>query len=199
MIPRRHVYAAFLGAMVGLIGGGIGYVMADEFPYPFKWDTSVSIYVESRIPYGSDVQWVTGDWDSRTDLGMSYCGQDQNCGNVIHYDAYYGDSEPPAWADPHWQSTPCFNEYHQITGDCNTTNHKVDWAVVYYNTYHSEDWDETEEVQYTANHEMAHSFGLAHNNCSTASILHPGIYRFCGQPYYYYLQTHDINDVNNKY
>ena len=170
----------------------VGLAFAHDFSLPFKWDTDVTITVESRIPQSAHVHSAADDYDDNTDLTVKRCSPDSECGNVIHYDGYYGPSEPVAWASPYSYSVKCTNDEHELTGYCNETNHKVDFAYIYYNTHYT--YDDL-LVAVLARHEMGHVWGLNHTPCSVASVMKPGT---C-QNQYGNLQQHDKNDVNAKY
>ncbi len=136
------------------------------------------------------------NWSTRSaslDLAVNRCSPDSECGNVIHYDGYYGPTEPPAWADVLSESEPCFDNDHVLNGYCNETNHKSDFSYIYYNTEYSYSNDLI--FAYITRHEMGHVWGLRHPACSVVSVMKDGT---CGTVYGY-LTTHDISDMNAKY
>ena len=171
----------------------VAVVSAHNYPTSYKWDTGDTITVESRIPQSTYVHSAADDYDDNTDLAVNRCSPDSECGNVIHYDGYYGPTEPPAWADVLSESEPCFDNDHDLNGYCNETNHKSDFSYIYYNTEYS--YSNNAIYAVIARHEMGHVWGLRHPACSVVSVMRDGI---CGT-LYGYLTTHDISDMNAKY
>ena len=170
-------------------------VFAHDYSPPYKWDTGVTITVESRMPHSADVHSAADDYDDNTDLAVNRCSPNSNCGNVIHYDGYYGPAEPPAWADPLSQMEPCSDDDHVVNGYCNETNHKVDFSYIYYNTA----YNYAPLVSVITLHEMGHVWGLDHTSCSKVSVMKPGPGTCQGSVQYAYLTQHDIDDINAKY
>jgi len=181
---------------------------AYEFSPPFKWEwDETDIVVEDRgYEYQSEIIGATVDYgDDDTDIDTTYSTSGSN---IIHLLGDYEGENIVAFADPMSHSTPCFDEDHYLTGDCDTSDNRVDFAYIYWNTgadpqgYPDFEYPWTSEVaQYISRHEMGHVFGFAHPpptpGCSVQTVmLTPEM--GCST-FYIQLTSHDNTNINNKY
>lgn len=154
----------------------------------WRWEyPQTSIIVENRTSdFGSYVGYGDADYNSNTDLTIYRCADYGYCGNLIHFQGNYGDSGWAAKANPYSDGVPCWN-----TSYCNTTNHRVDYAFIYWNDFYMPITDQNHIVR----HEMGHVFGLAHTPCGTSSVM----WGNCPSPWPQSLTSHDISDINSYY
>ena len=179
----------------------IAVVGAHEYDQPFKWKwPEVAIRVEDRTyEYGVEIGEGTMNYgDNETDLTTYFCSGSCSNMNIIHVLGLYGPESVWAFADPLSQSSPCFDDAGNLTGNCNTTDKRVDFSYIYWNSG-ADAYPFTSSVaHYIGRHEMGHVFGFRHpGECGTWTIMltpGEGCTNLPGQ-----LTAHDKSDINNKY
>jgi len=153
----------------------------------WRWDSLVSIITENRTSdFGSYLGSANADYNSNTDLTVYRCADNGYCGNLIHLQANYGNTNWAAKADPYSDGNAC-----ATSGYCNTTDHRVDFAYVYWNNYYMP----ISEQNHIMRHEMGHVFGLTHTPCGISSVM----WGSCPSPWPQSLTDHDISDINSYY
>lgn len=126
-------------------------------------------------------------------MSVYSCPSSQNCGKVIHYQGSYGVSAPIAYALPWSHGSPCTDGNGNTIYYCDHGSHKVDWGAVKWNNSHGSN----PKPHFTARHEMAHVFGLAHRSCGDYSVMKSSLN--CGGTYPATLTQFDINDLSIWY
>ena len=159
----------------------------------WRWQTSTVRFQNINTSYGSAICRAAANYDG-TDL-TAPCVSNWSSNEVInYYQGTYGSGYDMGWAVPYYDSQPCVTAGGKtITGNCNTTTHKANFAEVFFNlTYQNginlnSDW--------LPRHESGHVLGLAHGGCSEVSIMRI----FSCSSLYSTLQTHDIATMNSWY
>lgn len=180
---------AILALGVGLIIGlGLGGRIADAHDIGWIYNkTAISIW-HGNVNYSSQVVSASSDYDYNTDLTIDYSGTCTDYCHIIFNQANYGTGTSIARADPRDSAgREC------ALGYCNTTTNKADHGYVWLNTAYYP----LANPDFVMRHELGHHFGLAHVECSPASVMKT--YTACTSPWYAELQPHDISDINYWY
>ena len=147
--------------------------------------------------YGGAVAHATQQYNNQTDLTVTQCPDNGSCGTVIFIQDNYGGGQGmfSGLSFNYSHSNPCtvFAPPFAATGNCNTTDKKVDFGYIYFNTAFAVQVP----IRWVVKHEAGHSFGLSHvpDDCQLLSVMMTGA--CANRPKN--LQAHDIQDVNAWY
>lgn len=175
---------------------GFGFVTAPTAEaHNIGWvynKTSITVW-HGNTTYASTIQSAMSDYTFWTKLSLADPGCADFC-NIVFNQA----SWPYGWqryADAYNSIGDACAQWPNgyVTGLCNNFqfSKKADHGYVYLNTnyfpYGNPNW--------IMRHELGHHFGLAHVECTTASVMQDTP---CSPPYTQ-LQPHDISDINALY
>lgn len=153
------------------------------------------MFEDRTANYADGVAHAAQQYNNQTDLSVTQCPYNGDCGTVIFIEAYYG-GEPGTFAGLSFNyshSNPChvFAPPYNSTGYCNTSNHRVDFGYIYFNNYYGV----VSPVRWSTKHEAGHSFGLNHlPDCSILSVMLSSCPQLPVK-----LKAHDKADVNVWY
>lgn len=163
---------------------------AHDRGWRWKFPEIIPLFENRTTNYGTAITSSKNDYDLNTDLTVNECPSNGLCGNLIFIEANYGATLWAGRAEPYSASNACSDSNGYSTGYCNTTNHRVDFAYVYYNSH----WG-VAPTNNATRHEPGHAFGLAHTPCTLKSVMKPGD---C-ESHSGILRPHDKSDINGYY
>lgn len=145
--------------------------------------------------FQTEVAAAISDWDSSTSLPThaSSTGDIQILQVTAGLSGYYA------------RAYVYSGIYDCVTGGCNKTNAKADWAVIRLNSQQfGGDWDsagsQLYQKQSTIVHEFGHVYGLSHASCGDSAVMSSS---GCWQPYFQPpnngLVVHDLTHVDDLY
>ena len=187
----KKCFSVFI-AIVCFIAASVA-AHADDLGYRFF--TNSVLVGDCGTSYSSYVASAVQDYNLNTHMQATYQGE--NCNSeVIYVEGNYGAT---GWTgnsvSVNSANQPCsWFTNTQLTGYCNTTNHKAFGATIFLNDYYPSFTNPNFEMR----HELGHVFGMAHKtDCTVASVMHP----FTGYCTYSptSLQTYDISLMNSWY
>ena len=175
---------------------------AGAYYYPYLWEDSSANVCDEGTDWADEAEEAAESFDDETNLDLTW--QDP-CVNftreVINSQHDYGNVDWMGFAYTYHDGDPCWD--WEWTGDCNSTNKKVDFASVLWNEHYEDDIDD--EPEWQAHHELGHIFGLRHPNITECDDPDPTVMFAATAPledcdvFYDELQEQDIDDINDKY
>jgi hypothetical protein len=187
-------FAAFFAALVITPSPS----QAHQLSPPYLWfnmfapPAAVYAITENRTAsYFSSIQSATLDYNNNTDLHVDGPVGPGGGGNIVFLQANYGNTGWNMLANPFSGPDACADFAGNLTGICNTTTRKADFAYIYAN----DNYGPVPGPEFAMRHETGHVFGLAHTGCGTWSVM---MVYACGTVPGF-LTSHDISDINSWY
>ena len=184
-----------------LYGAGAYYYEGDYF---YLWEDSSANVCDENTDWSDASEDAAENFDEDTDLTLTW--QDP-CVNrtreIINSQNDYGAIKWMGFAYTYTDNgtDPCWD--WDWTGNCDSTNNKVDFAGILWNEYYEDDIDD--EPEWQALHELGHVFGLRHPTLTECDDPDPSVmfsvysrWEDC-DTFYDELQQQDIDDINDEY
>lgn len=145
--------------------------------------------------YGAAVTAAKNDYNA-TDLVATQVSTYSGIYVINYYENNYGNSfaigRTQAWSGG---ANNCFSSAGGITGYCNTTNKRANFAEVYLNSYYKAYIDTN--TNFVVKHETGHAMGLSHPSTCNTEITVMALTGCSVRPSY--LTPHDVNYLNSNY
>jgi hypothetical protein len=191
--PSMRSYLMIFALAFGITFAIAQPVTAHDWGFRFY---STSANVENRTSsYGTAVQHAVNNYDANTDLTVRLATPSV----IIYLQGNWGNTWWDAGTVPYSRSRPCVSwPSLTLTGTCDKTNNKADFAYIYFNDYKGA----FNMPEYGTRHEMGHVFGQSHAFClqppgdNTWSVMREG---GCRPNVPTSLTAHDIADFNSWY
>ena len=211
-LSSRPLRWALVGLLVGLVATALFQVpTAQAYFYRdaqgdllFRWEDSSAVVCDEDTSWATEAEEAADDFNDNTDLTVTWTSSCSNSHDIANREWDYGITGWIGFAYTFTDggTTPCWN--WEWTDDCNTTDHKADYAYIIWNTYSGY---AINEPDWQARHELGHVFALRHPAGSTeCSTPEPSVMIAVTNPVdgdcdeqYETLQNQDITDINGQY
>ena len=184
-------------AALRIYGAGAYYYEGSGDDPLYLWEDSSANVCDDDTEWADEVEDAADNYDDDTNLDLTWtdpCGSNKE---IFNTQANYGLSGWKGFAYTSSGGGLCWN--WRWTNYCNNTNRKVDRAEILWNDAY---YDQIDEPEWQALHEMGHVFGLRHPEGSECNNPDPSV-MFNGSgncdDYYEELQSQDIDDINEEY
>lgn len=196
---RKPLTLVILTFVSGIGLGFLAVLPVSAHNIGWVWNTYYTNVENRTSKYGTYVSNSVSNYYNSTNISPTLVSSG---GNLVHLDTY--DTRGSWWAGtvPYSGGTKCVSFPDLVsTGYCNSSDHKVDFTYIYWNSYNIPSTASSTNLNFVARHEMGHSYGLAHiseGGCvaTPSSVMQKFVNCAASTSA---LTSHDVSDINGLY